>query len=86
MSRAGVVAPGGAGCSSSDLAHHDKALWQRALQAALPGSVGTVAYVDQAEPAPDQYTITITWLEAGQDAAQPNTYQTRIDLWTKEAP
>jgi type IV pilus assembly protein PilV len=73
-----ACAPGGAGCTTTQLAHHDKALWMRALQAALPGAVGTVVVDDTTDP--PNYTITISWVEAGQDPASPNTYQMRIEI------
>lgn len=73
-----ACAPGGAGCTTTQLAHHDKALWLGALQAALPGAVGTVVVDDTTIP--PNYTITITWLEAGQDPASPNSYTTRIEI------
>jgi type IV pilus assembly protein PilV len=70
-----ACAPGGAGCSATNLAHHDKAVWLGALEAALPGAVGTVDVDDTTDPF--TYTITVTWSEAG-DAANPNMYQLRI--------
>jgi type IV pilus assembly protein PilV len=80
-----ACAPGGAGCTSTQLAHHDKALWLQSIQgvppniaAALPGATGTVAVDDTTTPF--TYTITISWVESGQAAADPNTYQMRIEI------
>lgn len=70
-----ACAPGGAGCNSDQLARHDKAVWLGALEAALPGAIGTIAVDAVADPR--VYTITVTWSEAGQ--ANPNTYQMRIE-------
>jgi len=67
--------PAGAGCTPSELAHHDKALWLGAIAGALPGGTGTI---DCADPAavPATYTITITWSEA--NAPTPSTYTVTI--------
>ena len=79
-----ACAPGGAGCTATELAHHDKALWLQSIQgtantsAALPGATGTVVVDDTTTP--PTYTITISWVESGQDAATPNTYQMRIEI------
>ena len=73
-----ACAPGGAGCTPDNLAHHDKAVWLGTLEAALPGAVGTVD-VDDSAGIPFTYTITVTWSEAG-DAANPNQYVLRIEL------
>jgi type IV pilus assembly protein PilV len=66
--------PGGAGCTAAALAHHDKAVWLGAIEAALPGGTGTVDCDDTAIPA--TYTITITWSEV--NAASPSTYTMTI--------
>ena len=68
-------APGGAGCTTAELARHDKAVWLGAIEAALPGGTGTI---DCADPAADPatYTITISWSEVG--AATPSTYTLTI--------
>lgn len=66
--------PGGAGCSIADLAHHDKAVWLGAIEAALPGGTGTIDCDDADVPA--TYTITVTWSEVG--AATPSTYTMTI--------
>jgi type IV pilus assembly protein PilV len=68
-----------AGCTSAALAILDKALWTGALQDALPGATGVVSCDDTTVPA--TYTITVTWVEAGQtDPGQtnPNSYEVRI--------
>lgn len=67
--------PGGAGCTAAELAHHDKAVWLGAIEAALPGGTGTI---DCADPAavPATYTVTITWSEV--NAASPSTYTLTI--------
>lgn len=64
----------GAGCTMEELAHHDKAVWLGAIEAALPGGAGTIDVDDTTTPA--TYTIQITWTEAGQE--EPLSYQVRI--------
>lgn len=66
--------PGGAGCTASQLALHDKAMWIGSIQRALPGGTGTVDYDDTNLPA--TYTISITWSEVG--ATTPSSYTLRI--------
>jgi type IV pilus assembly protein PilV len=67
--------PAGAGCTSAELARHDKAAWLGAIGNALPGGTGTI---DCADPAavPATYTITITWSEVG--ASVPSSYTLTI--------
>ena len=68
--------PGGGagGCTPAELAHHDKALWLRSIENALPGGTGTIDCNDADVPA--TYTITISWSEVG--ANQPSTYTVTI--------
>lgn len=69
-----ACAPGGAGCTTAQLAHHDKAIWLGAIEAALPGASGTIAVDDTTTPV--TYTVTVSWAEAGQ--IDLNTYQVRF--------
>jgi type IV pilus assembly protein PilV len=62
--------PAGAGCTATELAHHDKATWLGAIENALPGGTGTIDCDDTAVPA--TYTITVSWSEVGSDT--PATY------------
>ena len=66
--------PKGAGCTPAALAHHDKALWLGAIEAALPGGTGTIDCDDAEVPA--TYTITISWSEVGSNV--PATYTLTI--------
>ncbi len=54
-----------ANCSAEEMAAYDLALWQEQIEAALPGNPTGTVDVDTATN-PTTYTITITWLEAGQ--------------------
>jgi type IV pilus assembly protein PilV len=77
ITSAGEVAackPSGTGCSVSDLAHHDKAVWLGTIERALPDGTGTI--VVNTATNPTTYTITVSWSESGQ--VSPNTYQVRI--------
>jgi type IV pilus assembly protein PilV len=66
--------PKGAGCSPTDLAHHDKAVWLGAIENSLPGGTGTIDCDDDEVPA--TYTITISWAEVGSDT--PSSYTLTI--------
>ncbi len=66
--------PGGAGCTPSELARHDKAVWLGAIGNSLPGGTGTI--VRSTATVPATYTITITWSEVG--AATPGSYTLTI--------
>jgi type IV pilus assembly protein PilV len=56
-------------CSQEDMAANDVFLWQQQIDLLLPGNPqGTVDYaVPTAADAPDNYTITVSWKEAGAD-------------------
>jgi len=61
---------GGVNCSPEQLAQDDQARWREAIQNQLPGNGadspnGTIG-VD-ALLVPDQYTITVSWSEPGQE-------------------
>jgi type IV pilus assembly protein PilV len=63
-----------ASCTAKDLAENDLYLWKRAISAALPANAnGRVAFLDNAAPAPDRYTITVTWREPNSDIDYTNT-------------
>jgi type IV pilus assembly protein PilV len=52
-------------CTPAEMAAHDLFLWQQQIQATLPGEpTGTIA-VDTGTT-PTTYTITVTWLDAGE--------------------
>jgi type IV pilus assembly protein PilV len=75
-----ACAAGGGGCTSAQLALHDKAEWIGAIEDALPGAVGTIDHDNTTTPA--TYTITVTWKEAGRQADgknnEDNSYVLRI--------
>lgn len=54
-----------ANCGAEEMAAYDLALWQKQIEAALPGDPTGAVEVDTTTN-PTTYTITITWLEAGQ--------------------
>lgn len=76
--------PGGAGCTPAQMAAHDIARWYEIVddradnpsvgRLALPVGRGTIGVVG-ANPA--DYTITVSWSESGQTAAN-NTYVLRF--------
>jgi type IV pilus assembly protein PilV len=64
-------------CSAAEMAAHDLAVWQAAIQAALPGApVGTVV-VDQTTT-PTTYRIGVSWVEAGETVPQTYTMSLQI--------
>jgi type IV pilus modification protein PilV len=57
-----------ANCTPKDIAENDLYNWKLAITAALPANAnGQVTFTDNAKPAPDRFTILITWREAGSD-------------------
>lgn len=55
-----------ANCSKADMAENDLFLWQAQIDALLPGNPdGKVVYAQGAVDAPDDYSITVSWKEAG---------------------
>jgi type IV pilus assembly protein PilV len=56
---------GGADCAPAVLAADDVFVWQQDVVAGLPGGTGNIAV---AAGAPNTYTITVSWAEAGQAA------------------
>jgi type IV pilus assembly protein PilV len=73
-------AAGGKGCSSAQLAIHDKAVWIGSIEDALPGAVGTIVRNPATTPA--TYTITVTWKETGRkedgSATEDSVYVLRV--------
>jgi len=56
----------GGDCTPAVLAEDDLGRWQAMIQLLMPSDAkGTVAFEDVAAPAPDRYTITISWRESG---------------------
>jgi type IV pilus assembly protein PilV len=62
-------------CTAEQMAAHDLAVWQAAIQAALPGAPVGVVNVDTATT-PTTYQIQVSWVEAGETLQQ--TY--RMDM------
>ena len=52
-------------CSPAEMAAHDLLLWQRQIEATLPGEPSGAVDVD-ATTTPRTYTITVTWSEPGE--------------------
>lgn len=59
----------GGDCTPTVLAEDDLGRWQSMIKLLMPSDAkGTVAFEDVAAPAPDRYTITISWRESGDTA------------------
>lgn len=75
-------AQGGTTCDSAAMAAHDIAVWYGAVDSragaptSLPAGRGTIA-VDTTT-IPTTYTITVSWSESGDAAANSNSYVLRI--------
>jgi len=69
-----------ADCSAEEMAAYDLALWKNQIETALPGDPTGAVEVDTTTN-PTTYTITITWLEAGQ-ASEANrlSYVMRMQI------
>ncbi len=66
-------------CTASQMASYDLAEWARQINAALPGQPTGSVHVDTGtEPA--TYTITITWLEAGESQENRQSYVMRMQI------
>lgn len=66
-------------CTAAQIAENDLFVWSNAVKAALPtGATGAVTFLDNPGKQPDQYTITVTWLEAG--ASVNSSYQLVMQL------
>jgi type IV pilus assembly protein PilV len=61
---------GGVDCTAGEMAANDVLLWEAQADDTLPDGEVAVAY---AAGTPAQYTVTVSWSEAGQDPAP--TYQ-----------
>ena len=55
--------PGGAGCTPTEIADHDKAVWLGTIAGTLPAGTGSVAIDTSTNP--DTFTITVSWTEQG---------------------
>lgn len=78
---AGIYDCGGtceAGEGGNAIAVGDLNAWRTAVEAQLPGGVGSVAFVAGVANTPDAYTVTISWTEIGYTA--PITYQLRVEI------
>lgn len=67
----------GVTCTATQMAAHDLAVWQAAIQAALPGAPAGGVTVDTATT-PTTYQITVSWVEAGETTAQNYTLSMQI--------
>lgn len=65
-----------ASCTPAIMADHDKALWTTDLERSLPGGTATINVDDTTNPF--TYTITVSWVEVGQD--DPVNYIVRIQV------
>lgn len=65
-------------CTPEQLAEADLANWLLAVQTTLPGGSGTVAVDPRSPAAPDLYTVSVQWSEAGE--SQPFTYQASLEM------
>lgn len=64
-------------CPAAQMAAHDLAVWQRAIQDALPGAPAGTVTVDTATT-PTTYQIQVSWVEAGETVAQNYTLNMQI--------
>ena len=66
-------------CSTTKLAEDDLFRWTQAVKASLPGApTGTVAVVLGAAGKSDQFSVQVTWREAGEDLAFTYAVNTQI--------
>ena len=65
---------GNTDCSQEDMAANDRFMWDRQIQALLPGANrrGAVVYTAGAANTPDNYVITVFWQEPGSDGEDAN--------------
>lgn len=65
-------------CTAAEMAAHDLYVWQQQIAATLPSGTGSVA-VDGGGSL-RTYTITISWLDAGDDAGNRLSYVMRMQI------
>jgi type IV pilus assembly protein PilV len=78
--------PGGAGCTASEMATNDVAVWLDQLAKSLPSGTGSITSVTTTTPA--TYTITVQWVEttslngtaAGAATGATQSYALRIQV------
>lgn len=78
---AGIYDCGGtceAGEGGNAIAVADLNAWRAAVEAQLPGGLGSVAFLAGAANTPNAYTVTISWTEIGY--TDPITYQLRVEI------
>lgn len=71
-------------CTREQIAAQDLMNWAAAVDDALPGSDASIVFTARAPAAPDVYTVSVRWLETGQDsgeeAAEPQQYAYEASL------
>jgi type IV pilus assembly protein PilV len=71
--------PGNANCTPQDLAESDLFRWLNSFQRVLPSNaLGKVQYTAGVGGAPDKYSVSVEWKEAGERALF--TYGVQFDL------
>jgi type IV pilus assembly protein PilV len=66
-------------CSAAEMAAHDLAVWQAAIQTALPGAPAGTVTVDTTTN-PRTYRIAVSWVESGQTAANAESYTMSMQI------
>ncbi|MGH8236829.1 MAG: type IV pilus modification protein PilV [Steroidobacteraceae bacterium] len=66
-------------CTAAQMAAHDLFVWQASIQSALPGSPVGVVTVDAATN-PTTYRIQVSWVEAGDTAANAQSYTMSMQI------
>lgn len=67
----------GVTCTATDMAAYDLAVWQAAIQQALPGAPAGVVDVNTGTN-PTTYEIRVSWVEAGETVQQSYTLRMQI--------
>jgi len=73
---------GGINCTPADMALNDIWDWQQQADATLPNGGVAVAFTDGGGIAPDRYTITVGWTEAGLATAPQYVIQIPVNDFT----
>lgn len=69
----------GVTCTDAQMAAHDLAVWQAAIQQALPGAPAGTVTVDTGTT-PTTYQIRVSWVEAGETAANAQSYTMSLQI------
>lgn len=70
---------GAGNCTREQLARADVQRWFAAVQEALPAGDGTIEFTPRS-PAPDIYTVLVSWQEAGEDPDERFEYVASLEM------